>query len=1044
METITARYDANSIEEEIQQFWDDNDMYSRVRDLRKHKKIFFFVDGPPYTTGHIHLGTAWNKIIKDAILRYRSMRGYHVIDRAGWDMHGLPIEVKVEEELDFKTKKDIEEYGIDAFVSVCKEFAMQNMVEMTSQFKRLGAWLDWTDPYMTLKREYIESVWWTLKKAHEKDLLEKGLRVVNWCPRCETAIADSEVEYGDETDSSIYVKFPVLGEENTFIVIWTTTPWTIPANIAVAVHPDFEYSKILAHRDGESEILILASELVDQVLRAGRYQGYELLDIYYGKDLVGTQYKHPLADIIPKQNGFEHRVYPAEFVTTENTGCVHIAPGHGVEDFELGSEYGLPVFCPVGPDGRYTADIGVYEGVYVKDVDRQVVDDLDAQGLLLASGQIVHRYGHCWRCKTPIIYLATEQWFLKISQLGEKMLDEIAEVRWYPDWAGSARFHDWVSGARDWCISRQRYWGIPIPIWVCDSCGRYDVIGTGDELGARGDASPSDLHRPWVDEVTFECSCGGRMSRVEDVFDVWFDSAVASWATLGYPHDADAFNAYWPPDFIVEGHDQTRGWFYSQLGAGMVAFDRIPYKSVLVHGFTLDEAGSKMSKSLGNVVAPGTVIEKFGVDTLRMYMLSSNAPWEDLKFNWNEVGNIHRSLNILWNVYRFPLPYMILDGFDPDAVSFESVRDAMRREDLWILSRVNSLILDVTSAMEEYKLHVATRAILDFILEDLSRWYIQLIRPRTWTEAEDPDKLAVYRVLYDVFTSVTRLAAPFIPFLAEKIYQNLEDGDSVHACDWPIPDRNLIDERLEEDMAEIRRIVESVANARQKAKRKLRWAVKRVVISPEDERIAHAVESLRDVLAGQSNAKDIVLLNAGEEWDELGVEAIPDMAKIGPVFKKDAGMVADAIRRADARILKEAIEKTGRYELDDITITDDVVSFQRVIPEFAAEAEFAHGTVYVDVSLTPEIEAEGYAAEIIRRIQDMRKSLDLVVNDWICVTVELADDRVIDLLRSMQEFIAAEVRAKEISIGDVSAVGDLVKDWKVEDVEMRVGVRVGL
>ena len=1101
METITARYDAKVIEKEVQQFWDDNDTYTRVRNLRKDKKPFFFVDGPPYTTGHIHLGTAWNKIIKDAILRYRSMHGYAVVDRAGWDMHGLPIEVKVEEKLNFSTKKDIETYGIDSFVKTCEEFAIQNMREMTAQFKRLGAWLDWDDPYMTLSREYIESVWWTLKQAHEKDLLEKGMRVVNWCPRCETAIADSEVEYSDRTDSSIYVKFPVLNENgnedeggdggksagDTFIVIWTTTPWTIPANIAVAVHPDFEYSKVRAYkgngedaaagtdRESESEILIVASDLVDSVLRAGRYQDYELIDVCSGSELVGMRYTHPLADQIPKQNEFTHSVLPAEFVTTENTGCVHIAPGHGVDDFELGLKYGLPAFCPVGPDGRYTADVAVYEGVYVKDADQTVIDDLADRGLLLASGQIVHRYGHCWRCKTPIIYLATEQWFLKISELKEPMLDEIAKVKWYPDWAGSARFRDWVAGARDWCISRQRYWGVPIPIWVCDSCKRYEVIGTGSELdlrlkagseavteaGVEADSEetvPSDLHRPWVDLVTFKCTCGGTMRRVEDVFDVWFDSAVASWATLGYPHDDSAFKAKWPPDFIVEGHDQTRGWFYSQLGAGMVAFGKIPYKSVLVHGFTLDESGSKMSKSLGNVVAPDTVIEKFGADALRMYVLSTNAPWDDLKFNWSEIETVHRSLNILWNVYRFPLPYMILDHFDPAiaSASFESVRGAMRPEDLWILSRVNSLIRDVEHAMDEYKLHVATRAITEFVLDDLSRWYVQLIRPRTWTEADDPDKLAVYRSLYDVFTTVTRLIAPFAPYLAEAIYQNLEGsglesvsvsgtGDdrsvqSIHACDFPKPAQNLINEELEADMAEIRRIVEAVANARQKAKRKLRWQVRRVIIAPVADVAARAVGSLKSVLAEQANAREIVLLDVGSGWDELGVETVPDMTKLGPAFKKDAGKVADAIRAADARSVMAEIEKTGRYDLDGVTITEEMVEFRRTVPEFASASDFSHGTVYVDATLTPEIEADGYAAEVIRRIQDMRKELDLAVNDWISVTVALSDERTTGLLHGKEESIAEEVRAKEISIGDISVAGKLVKDWNVEGVEISIGI----
>ncbi|MBN2487881.1 MAG: isoleucine--tRNA ligase, partial [Methanosarcinaceae archaeon] len=935
-----------------------------------------------------------------------------------------------------------------------KEFALTQKDEMTEQFQMLGAWLDWKEPYMTLRDEYLEAAWWALKQGHEKGLLEQGKRVVNWCPRCETAIADSEVEYDNRTDPSIYIKFKVKGEEDTYIVIWTTTPWTIPSNIAVAVHPSFEYSKVLATAgDGHKEILIIATELVDNVLRKGRYTDFEIVGTMLGEELTKLTYEHPLADVIPVQAEFRHGVYLADYVTAENTGCVHIAPGHGMEDFEVGIRNNLPIFCPVGPAGNYTEEAGKYAGMNIVDANRMVMDDLNERGNLLAEETITHRYGHCWRCKTPIIYLATEQWFLKISELKEDMLSEIEKVKWYPDWAGSARFKDWVDGARDWCISRQRYWGIPIPVWKCKTCGKIEVIGTKQELIEKSGADEkTELHRPYVDEITIPCECGGTMSRVPDVFDVWFDSAVASWATLNFPHTTEDFDTWWPADFITEGHDQTRGWFYSQLGASMVALGKAPYKSVLMHGFTLDGEGKKMSKSIGNVVEPADVIAKYGADTLRAYVLSASSPWDDLRFHGDEVANVHRTVNILWNVYRFPLPYMVLDSFDPQKVSLESVSKHLRKEDRWILSRMQAVIRDVDAAMDNYMLHKAIRAITEFILEDLSRWYIQLIRPRTWVEADDPDKLAVYRVLYDVFITTTRLIAPFMPHLAEEMYQNLVrnvDPDapvSVHMCDWPVADDTLVDKELESHMKTIQSIVESASNARQKVGRKLRWPVSRIVITPKNEQSASAVNELRSVLMDQTNSKDIVLTGVGETWDELGVEAIPTPSGIGPVFKGDAGKVIGAIKQADAALMKTALAETGEFEVtlpdgNTATVTGDMVDFKETLPENVANAESSGGMVYVDARLNREIESEGFSREVIRRVQDMRKELDLAVDENIKAIIRIDDERVLDLVLDMELFIAKEVRAKVLVIGlDVDATGTLFKDWDVEGVPMHIGI----
>ncbi|MDY6964363.1 MAG: isoleucine--tRNA ligase [Halobacteriota archaeon] len=1042
---ISAQYDGRSIKTEIEKFWNDEDVYSKVRRNNREGEKFLFVDGPPYTTGKVHLGTAWNKIIKDCVLRYLSMNGFDLQDRAGWDMHGLPIEVKVEEMLGFSSKKDIEEHGVDNFIEECKRFAIKNKEEMTVQFKMLGAWLDWENPYMTVKPEYIEATWWTLKRAHERNLLEKGTRVISWCPRCETAIAESEIEYRDVTDPSICVKFPIKGEEDTYIVIWTTTPWTLPSNIAVAVHPSFEYTKVRAYKDDCEETLILASDLIEPVLRMGRYKDYDILERLSGTDIEGLEYTHPLEGEVPRQKEFSHNVYLADFVTMENTGCVHIAPGHGPDDFALGKAHGLPIFCPVDSRGIFKEDAGKYANKNVKMANKEILEDLKANGILLSTESISHRYGHCWRCDTAIIYLTTEQWFLRVTDIKDEMLAEIDRVSWYPDWAGKSRFYDWILGIRDWCISRQRYWGIPLPIWTC-KCGNIEVIGTIEELKEKAiDYDDTDLHIPYIDGVHLKCSCKEEMTRVKDIFDVWFDSAVASWAGLYFPQQKDLFDEWWPADWITEGHDQTRGWFYSQLGASMVAFGRAPYKSVLMHGFTLDAGGNKMSKRLGNVIEPEEVVNKYGTDTLRLYLLSTSAPWDDLKFNWEEVKNVNRALNILWNVYRFPLPYMVLDSFDPTSVELEDVKKDLRQEDRWVLSRLQSLIVEISEKLKVYELHKASRLLLDFVLEDLSRWYVQLIRPRTWTEKDDPDKIAAYYTVYEVLMTLTKVLAPFAPFLSEEIYQNLVRGTfpsapiSVHMSNWPEVNEELRDQELEEMMAVAREFVEATSNARQSAKRKLRWPVKRIVISPGNDLAFKTVDQLKQILKGQTNAKEIVLLGVDEEWDELGLEVIPNPKVIGPKFKGRSGEIIKALKEADGKLVKGAISEG--YEVLGEVISEDMVDFRESVPEFIAFTESQNGRVYVDVELTEEIESEGYARETIRRLQEMRKEMDLNVEDYISASVSVKDERIARLMGDWEPFISEEIRAKDLKIGnDVTVQSEYVKDWVVEGVEMKLGI----
>jgi isoleucyl-tRNA synthetase len=1054
---VESTYRAGEVEARVREFWRDRDIYRRVRELRSGGRPFFFVDGPPYTTGNIHLGTAWNKILKDAILRYHRLKGRHIIERAGYDMHGLPIEVKVEHKLGFSTKKEIESFGIGAFVEECRRFALENKDLMSGQFRSLGVWLDFENPYLTVAPGYIEAAWWTLARAEERGMLERGHRVVNWCPRCETAIADSEVEYWDRRDPSIFVKFPVRGRDGEYLVIWTTTPWTLPANVAAAVMPGATYARVRAEKNGRSEILWMAVDQVEEVLRKGRYEGPEILEKVPGRELVGLEYDSPLAGRVPFQREYSHRVTEADFVTLENTGIVHIAPGHGWDDYLLGMRECLPIFCPVDGRGRFTAEGGEYGGIFVKEADARILEDLGEA--LMARGEVVHRYGHCWRCKTPIIFRATEQWFLKASEIREAMLAECAAVTWYPAWAGSARFYDWLKEARDWCISRQRYWGIPIPIWECRSCGCHRVIGTIAELESLSGVKVPDPHRPYVDSVTIPCACGGTMHRVEDIFDVWFDSAVASWATLGFPRERKAFELYWPADFITEGQDQTRGWFYSQLGASTIAFSRSPYRSVLMHGFALDAEGRKMSKSLGNVVAPEEVVGKAGVDVLRLYILSANAPWDDLKFNWDGVKTVNRAVNILWNVYRFPLPYMILDGYAPpedregrfDPSRILAGLGGMPPEDRWILSRAETLASRVTSAMEGCELHQASRAILEFILEDLSRWYVQLVRPRMWLEGDSPGKRQAYDTIYLAMRRLVLLLSPFAPHLAEEIYRNLRlpgDPESVHMLDWPAAGPALADRDLEAAMSVVRSFDDAVANARQAAKRKLRWPVAQVVVETGSAGVAGALRDLEAIARIRANAKTVTVLEGS--WERMGIRAEPVMRAVGPAFGKDAPRVKGLIGAADARSLEERLRREGKAVLSgggrSYEITADQVTFVRVIPEGFTSAQMEGGTVYVDGRLSPELEGEGYARELIRRIQEVRRQLSLAVEEFITADVFIGDTRVGSVVRSgWGDYIQGEVRARSLTIRlpgekEPSERGGLSTSWEIGGIEVRTVV----
>jgi isoleucyl-tRNA synthetase len=915
-------------------------------------------------------------------------------------------------------------------------------------------WLDWDNPYRTLENYYIESAWWTIKRAHDRKLITQAQRVLTWCPRCETALAEAEVEYWDETDASIYVKFKVKNREDHFIVIWTTTPWTLPADLCVAVHPDFSYVLMEVIKNGEKEYLYVAEDLAEEVAKEGRYQEMKIIEKFEGIDLEGLEYEQPLLDEVPWHSAAEqkelywlHKTVLAEYVTLEKTGIVHTAPGHGPDDFETGVEYQLPPFCPVDEAGKFTKDGGKWAGRFTKNCDSEIMDLLAAKGTLLQSGDITHRYGHCWRCKTPITYRTTTQWFLKVTEMKEKMLEEILKTDWYPDWAGRTRQYKWVENTRDWCISRQRYWGIPMPIWAC-GCGEKQVVGYLDELEkGKNYTKDMDLHRPWIDKVTLECGkCGGEMTRIPDVLDVWFDSAICSWAQLKYPQEKEEFEKWWPCGWITEAHDQTRGWFYSQLGASVIAFDKIPYEKVLMHGFALDKEYRKMSKSDGNATSPHEIIEKYGVDSLRFYLLVANSPWEDLPFSWDGVKNGNRTLNILWNIYRFSTTYMALDEFDPEKWTYRELENDFRAEDRWLYSRLEKAKSTSKLELEKFNVHKSLRAIEHFILEDLSRWYVRLVRDRTWVEGESRDKLAAFRVLYDALLEISLLLSPFTPHIAEKIYKNLSGKFITIAMEncVTVADERRSDE-LEVRMKAIRSMVEAILNARQQAQVNVRWPLRKVVVVSSTTVSKKALETYGELMKEQINAITIELVEPGETWEGVKLTIEPVMAGLGPTFKREAVKVANLIKEMNPTEAMNDLEK-GHLNVMlngvQVNLTKEMVQFGQALPEEVISADYSDGVIYIDTVMTPELQAMGFARELIRRIQEMRKEMDLAVEDYISTRVLIKFDVIEgeNVLAPEVENIKYNTRSKKFGFGPMED-DDFAKEWEIAGEKFTIGIK---
>lgn len=978
------------MEEGVLRFWKKNQIFRKSLEQREGCPEYVFYEGPPTANGKPGVHHVLARAFKDVFPRYKTMQGFHVNRRGGWDTHGLPVEIEVEKKLGFTNKQQIEDFGIARFNELCRESAFSYIQEWEKLTDRIAFWVDLETAYITYTNDYIESVWWILKNFWEKGLLYQGFKVVPYCPRCGTPLSDHEVAqgYDEATDPSVFIRLPLVDEPDTSLLVWTTTPWTLPANVAVAAHPEETY--VVIERDleeGGSEKLILAEALLEKVFDG---QPYRLVKKMKGKSLRGKRYQ-PLFTFVPPDKP-AHYVVLGDFVTTEDgTGLVHMAPAFGAEDMSAALEFDLPILMTVAPDGTFISYVRPWAGVFVKDADPLITEDLRQRGLLFRSGTYTHTYPFCWRCDTPLLYYARPTWYIRTSQFKERMVELNEQINWYPGHIKSGRFGNWLANNIDWALGRERYWGTPLPVWECEQCKHQECIGSVSELSQKTgrDLSGLDLHRPHVDEVFYSCpQCGGKMRRVPELIDVWFDSGSMPYAQWHYPFEnQEIFARQYPADYICEAVDQTRGWFYSLHAISTLLNDQVSFKNVICLGLILDGKGEKMSKSRGNVADPWDVLNKHGADAMRWYLYTASPPGQERRYSSELVSEVVRNFTLtLWNTYSFFVTYANLDGWKPDASVVPQYSDL----DRWLRSSLHTLVRDVTAAMENYDVLGATRPIETFV-DQLSNWYLRRSRRRFWKSESDEDKRAAYATLYEALVTISKLLAPTMPFMAEELYQNLVRSvdettpESVHLARWPEYDPLVIDERLNREMALVMKLASVGHAARNKANRKVRQPLAEAAFSVGTAEEMRVVETYADLLEDELNVKKVRVLDTTAEAVAYSLNPLPK--QLGQKY----GSKFPAIRKALLEMDAESAAKkllTGQsldVEVDGetFTILPEEVEVRATAREgFAVASEGAYLAALV-TDLTPELVKEGLAREFVRRVQDLRKQADLDISDRI-------------------------------------------------------------
>ena len=1029
--------DMNFVEREkqVEKFWEDNQIFEKSMKVREVNPSYVFYDGPPTANGKPHIGHVETRVIKDMIPRYRTMKGYQVPRKAGWDTHGLPVELEVEKKLGLDGKDQIEKYGVEPFIEQCKE-SVWKYEGMWEDFSHtVGFWADMKNPYVTYHNDYIESEWWALKEIWKKGLLYEGHKIVPYCPRCGTPLSSHEVAQGykDVKERSAVVRFKVKGED-AYILAWTTTPWTLPSNVALCVNPDEDYVKVTS----KGYTYYMAAALVDTVLG----EGAEILEHYQGKDLEFKEYE-PLFPYAEKRIGNKKAYYVVcdTYVTlTDGTGVVHIAPAFGEDDSKVGHRYDLPFVQLVNEKGEMTEETP-WAGTFCKKADMAVLQALEDKDLLFDAPLFEHSYPHCWRCDTPLIYYARETWFIRMTAVKEDLIRNNNTINWIPESIGKGRFGDWLENVQDWGLSRNRYWGTPLPVWQCE-CGHQDCIGSIEELKEKADNCPDDieLHRPYIDAVTIKCpKCGKEMHRVPEVIDCWFDSGSMPFAQHHYPFEnKETFEKQFPAQFISEAVDQTRGWFYSLLAISTLLFNKAPYENVIVLGLVQDENGQKMSKSKGNAVDPFDALQTYGADAIRWYFYTSSAPWLPSRFAGKTVVEGQRKfMGTLWNTYAFFVLYANIDNFDATKYSLEY--DKLAVMDKWLLSRLESTVKAVDDNLANYRIPEAAKALQSFV-DDMSNWYVRRSRERFWAKGMEQDKINAYMTLYTALVTVAKAAAPMIPFMTEDIYQNLVKSidasapESIHLCDFPEVHENWIDPKMEEDMADLLEIVVMGRAARNTANIKNRQPIGTMYVKSEFQ----LSEFYKEIIEDELNVKEVVFKD--DIADFISYSFKPQMRTVGPKYGKLLNKIKTVLSELDGNKAMAELKSTGELKLDIdgqeiVLLEEDLLIDMAQMEGYVSESDHTI-TVVLDTNLTPELIEEGFVRELVSKIQTMRKEAGFEVMDKIRVYAK-DNDKIVDIMKNHGDEIKSEVLAEDIVTGETKGYE---KEWNINSEKVTMAV----